>query len=203
MRYPFLICGLILAGCATPPQTGTQQLSSKQAFDIGSWAYQNAYPGVSQAEAAERMKIMSQSRSAYPCIRQQLGYAGLVIVHVPDFEIRSYFKGDAEQQLAACTDDANFRAIKTEFSVADLERDKDVADVALRAAGIEPSVLVVPYGHMDHQDEPYGESFTTTDGHVLVSVPKEIVNRAETVLAPLALKTVYVREEVIDVIVPT
>ena len=203
MRHKFLIFSLVLAGCAANPETGTKQLSSDQAASFAASSYAKAVPGVSLNEARRRMAVMTQSRSIYTCARQQEGYAGLVIVHSPEFEIRAYFKGDAAQKLLQCTNDSNFKTRETQASLVDFNREKDVAETALSEAGIEPFIVIKPYGHLDNQTPPYSDNFITTDGHVLVSVQKEDVNRANSVLAPFALKNVYVREESYDEIVLT
>ena len=194
-----LISALLLTGCATQStQTGTKQISLEQSKVLFAGAYRSAFPSVSEDEALKRMMIMSESQAVYACVQQQAGYAGLVIVHSPIFEIRSYFKGDAAQKLSQCTDDANFKAIETLYSLADLEPKKDMAEAALREANIEFFSALVPFG-----SKTYDGTFVTSDGHVLISVAKNDVSRAEAVIAPLGLEMVYVREHMVDEIIVT
>ncbi len=94
-------------------------------------------------------------------------------------------------------------AIETPFSVADFEREQRLADAALREVGIESYSFVHPYGFSGNWADTNAENFVTTDGHVLISVEKDDVSLAETVLAPLALQTIYVRERIYEEIVLT
>jgi len=186
MMFRFIFCGLIITGCASGPKP-------------------------SEIEARERQGKENVIRSTFPydCVKQQDGYAGLVIVSLPDnYGIRSYFKGDADQKLSACIDDPKYQvfekqlatAIETPFSVVDFKRERDIAEAALREAGIEAYGYVHPYGHADNFPEREGEIF---EGHVLISVEKDDVSRAEIALAPLALETVYVREIIYEEVILT
>lgn len=200
IKLPFILIIGLLIGCVNQKQLNDSQTKQSgqtqlKVEDIARDEFGGTVLNASPTQFLDRQRTQKNIQSVYGCVQKQEGFAGLVIKALDNYEVLTFFKGEAAIQLENCTNDPLFKPIQTSLSLIDLEDEKVVATSALNQKNIENYAWVEPYGHSANKKMPHlAPNFISTDGHVVVAVHKKDLVGAADAINSLNLKSVYIRD---------